>query len=368
MNQKLIAVAVVALLVVSTAAPALAAEDGLAVSVTQAGNDADVTINVTDNGTAAPNASVDVSVLGVLEDSDSNESDEETGTVTIGGTYETDANGTVTLSAPSEDVRVSVTATVDNRTASTTTIFESDGGDEVFGQQVQAFAHRLLASSDNGIGPSVSEFVTENNPGANNRPDHAGPPADAGPDENVTDGGENETVDDENERGPPEHAGPDGNETDDDDRGPFQAGDRDTDRVRDQDEDPDQDTDRDRTQVRDPDQDTDRDLNENPGSTDEEPDRDRKHDEPDGDDDDNEGVERGPPDHAGPGDDDTNGDDVEQANDEADEASEADDGSDDETDDGEEADDGVSEADDEADDETDADGERGPLDHAGPPN
>ncbi|WP_136688458.1 hypothetical protein [Halorhabdus amylolytica] len=309
MNQKLIAVAVATLLVVSTAAPAVAAEDGLAVSVTQAGNDADVTISVTDNGSAVPNASVDVEALTVLRDSDgeteANETEDRTEDVTIGGTYETDANGTVTLDAPERNVRVSVTATVDDRTASTTTVLEGDDVEEAFGQQVQAFVHRLLASSGPGIGPAVSEFVTENNPGADNRPDHAGPPAHAGPGENVTDdddrdkrgppehagaGGNEADDDDRDKRGPPEHAGAGGNEADDD-RSPSQAGDREQDRDRDKVEEPDQDQDRDREQ--------DRDLD----STDEEPDRDRDRDGSDEDDDDeqdDDGEERGPPDHAGP--------------------------------------------------------------------
>jgi hypothetical protein len=253
MRTRTFAIAAAALVVVSMAAPALAAtDDGLTVDVTQA--DRTVTIGVTDNGTAVANATVNVTVLEVLEDSDTagenetagnettnetdastNETVEETNetdtnetetNVSIGGTYETDANGTVTLDAPSTGVRVSVTATVDNRTASTTTTLYAAGEDDetdAFGQRVQAFVHELLASGDSGpgIGQAVSEFVTANNPGADNRPDHAGPPADAGPGMNDSD--DNETVEEDDERGPPEHAGADNettedNATDDDDR------------------------------------------------------------------------------------------------------------------------------------------------------
>ena len=265
MNRKLTAVAVAALMVLSVTAPALAADEDLAVSVTQAGNDADVTISVTENGSAAPNATVDVAVREVLEDEDDN----ETTNVTIGGTYETGPDGTVQLGAPSADVRVDVTATLANRTASTTTVLESADGNEsedAFGQQVQAFVQQLLDGDRNGtgIGGAVSEFVTANNPGADNRPDHAGPPEDIGPGDNETD-----------KRGPPDHAGPDGNETDDDDRRgpPDHAGPSDDDEGDDTDEQEDE-------------------------LEDEETEDEQEDEAEDGDSDDT--GDNGPPDHAGP--------------------------------------------------------------------
>lgn len=74
----------------------------------------------------------------------------------------------------------------------------SENATDAFGLQVSEFVHSLLASNDTSnesIGQQVSAFVTANNPGADKRPDHAGP-----------DG--NET------QGPPDHAGGNGNGAD----------------------------------------------------------------------------------------------------------------------------------------------------------
>ncbi|WP_255151624.1 collagen-like triple helix repeat-containing protein [Halorarius halobius] len=93
---------------------------------------------------------------------------------------------------------------------------ETENETDAFGMEVSAFVHSLLDgnTTNESIGQQVSEFVTANNPGADNRPDHAGPPEDRGPG-NETERGppENAGPDGDTERGPPEDKGPDGNET-----------------------------------------------------------------------------------------------------------------------------------------------------------
>jgi len=86
-------------------------------------------------------------------------------------------------------------------------VTDSDEEDGPFGQRVAAFVHDLLDSGDydGNIGQAVSEFVTENNPGADNRPDDAGPPEDRGDDEAG------------DEQSPPEDAGPPEDRDDDED-------------------------------------------------------------------------------------------------------------------------------------------------------
>lgn len=67
-----------------------------------------------------------------------------------------------------------------------------------FGQQVVAFIDYMRNAEDGeerNLGQAISNWVTANNPGADNRPDHAGPPDDKGPSA-------------ETERGPPEDKGP----------------------------------------------------------------------------------------------------------------------------------------------------------------
>ncbi|MEF8841857.1 MAG: hypothetical protein V5A62_09570 [Haloarculaceae archaeon] len=85
-----------------------------------------------------------------------------------------------------------------------------EDSDEPFGHWVSAFVHSLLDSEDSeerNLGQMVSEFVTENNPGADDRPDHAGPPEDRGNDDEE---------DEDGERGPPEDAGPPADRGEDD--------------------------------------------------------------------------------------------------------------------------------------------------------
>lgn len=78
---------------------------------------------------------------------------------------------------------------------------------DAFGLEVSAFVHSLLEDRDDddrGIGQRVSAFVTANNPGADHRPDHAGPPEDRG-----------EGASDDKRQGPPEDKGPDAQDDDD---------------------------------------------------------------------------------------------------------------------------------------------------------
>ena len=84
-----------------------------------------------------------------------------------------------------ETVTVSVRATLDDLTAETTV--ELGGSDAeadrpaAFGQLLSSFVKSLLDEErEGGIGQTVSEYARENNPGADNRPDHAGPPEDRG--------------------------------------------------------------------------------------------------------------------------------------------------------------------------------------------
>ncbi|WP_434520927.1 DNA primase [Halorubrum sp. AS12] len=183
----------------------LEAPDGLELEVDD--TDEEPTVTVTDADEGVANATVDVALA---DDADENASYAGT------GDYQTDENGTVGLPAAEEDVAVDVTASYDDRTASTTV--ELAGGEEEenaseetpFGQLMRDFIENI-SDREGGIGAAVSDFATENNPG--NAPDHAGGPG--GPDD--ADG--NET--DENESAPgnaPDHAGPDGDE--DDERGP----------------------------------------------------------------------------------------------------------------------------------------------------
>ncbi|MDH5018930.1 hypothetical protein [Halobacterium rubrum] len=149
-------------------------EESLAVDVTQA-DDGSATVDVTTNGTGVANASVGVTA----QDNVSYAGE---------GDYETGENGTVDLPAPEQNVTVDVTAEADNLTASATatlTAVEDNGSEanESFGARVSAFVHSLQAGG-NMSGHAVAAFVTDNNPGADNRSDNAnaGPPEEKGND------------------------------------------------------------------------------------------------------------------------------------------------------------------------------------------
>ncbi|SEW18413.1 hypothetical protein [Halobacterium jilantaiense] len=164
--------------------------DELAVGVTQA-DDGSAAVSVTTNGTGVPNASVAVAA----QDNVSYAGE---------GNYAADENGTVGLPAPEQNVTVDVTADADNQTATTTatlTVSENATDEDAFGARVSAFV-RALQLDGNMSGQAVAEFVTANNPGADNRSDTAnqGPPEDAGNDESEDDAdADDEPEDDESD-------------------------------------------------------------------------------------------------------------------------------------------------------------------------
>jgi len=88
-----------------------------------------------------------------------------------------------------------------------------------FGQQIVAYIDYLREETDKTgreFGQAVAAFASGENPGADNRPDHAGPPEDKGPDADKERGppedkGPNAK---DKERGPPDHAGPDADDED----------------------------------------------------------------------------------------------------------------------------------------------------------
>jgi len=90
----------------------LEAPDGLVIDVES--TDGEPVVTVTDNDTAVENASVNVTTA-----------DGQNVTYADEGDYETDENGTVTLSAAEEDVTIDVTATDENESVSTTVDLET---------------------------------------------------------------------------------------------------------------------------------------------------------------------------------------------------------------------------------------------------
>jgi hypothetical protein len=126
--------------------------------------DGTATVSVTQYGEAVANATVVV---------------ETPGNYTGEGTYETDANGTVALAAPNGTVTATIAATAGDLSAETTVELGGGSFGEAmnFGQLVSSFVNSLLDDDrKGGIGQIVSEFVREHNPGADKRPEHAGPP------------------------------------------------------------------------------------------------------------------------------------------------------------------------------------------------
>ncbi|ELZ67989.1 hypothetical protein C457_11565 [Haloferax prahovense DSM 18310] len=194
--------------------------DDLDVAVSQDENES-VTITVTEDGEPVENASVAVE-----------------GNYTDAGEYETDANGTVELTAPLQTVTVDVTAEYDGLSVETTATLQGEvAEDDPFGQLVSRFVERLKDTGGDGpIGQAVSDFVTENNPGNadDKRPDHAGPknssddadgeedaPGNSGKAKNGSAGGppehaNNDKASDEDEQQTAETEETDEEETDDD--------------------------------------------------------------------------------------------------------------------------------------------------------
>jgi hypothetical protein len=122
----------------------------LAVGVEQ-DDDGTVTVSVDRLGEPVTNATVTVEA-------------DENDTYAGAGEYETDESGTVVLPAPSENVTVSVTATDDGETATTTADLAPPEPIGPFGQVVSAFVDALKGAGFTGIGSQVSDFVTSNNP------------------------------------------------------------------------------------------------------------------------------------------------------------------------------------------------------------
>ncbi|MFC3477983.1 hypothetical protein [Halobacterium litoreum] len=172
-------------------------EADLSVAVSQA-TDGSATVSVT-NATGAGVANASVAVTAV-----------DNATYAGSGDYTADENGTVDLPAPEQNVTVDVTASANDRTASTTTTLTvAEEGDEnetdSFGARVSAYVGFLQANG-NMSGHAVAEFVTANNPGADNRPDHVDPgPKDDGDEadeeDESEDGDDADTEDDERGNG-----------------------------------------------------------------------------------------------------------------------------------------------------------------------
>jgi hypothetical protein len=160
--------------------------------------DGTATVTVTRNDNAVENATVNVT-SDVAYDGN--------------GTYTTNADGMVGLSAPDRNVTVTVTATNGSETTTATADLASveNGGYANFGLWISSYVQDLKSEGYFGkeFGQKVSEFATENNPGADNRPDRAGPPEKS---DTASEGGDtaksNEGASgEEKRRGPPEHAG-----------------------------------------------------------------------------------------------------------------------------------------------------------------
>lgn len=186
-------------------------DSGLEVTAEQNIDDS-VTVTVTDDRDPVENATVNVS-SDVPYDGN--------------GTYETDADGEVDLPAPEENTTLIINASYDGSTANTTfeVVLEENGGYENFGQWISSYVKQLQSEGYFGFGPKVSDFATENNPGADNKPDHAGPPEDDGEDDAEASGDSEADTEGDDERGPPEHANANakGGEDEEDDEDESQA-------------------------------------------------------------------------------------------------------------------------------------------------
>ncbi|ELZ34404.1 hypothetical protein C474_01821 [Halogeometricum pallidum JCM 14848] len=166
---------------------------------------AGVEIDVSRGGEAVENATVNVT-------SDGNYS----GT----GTFETGADGTVSLAAPTENVSITVSATADGDTVSETVELTTEfvGEQRNFGQAVRAFLDALRTAGFNGPpGRIISDFATANNPGnADDAPGRsdASDQSDAPGRSDARGQAKKDAADDK--RGPPEHAksGQDGDDSD----------------------------------------------------------------------------------------------------------------------------------------------------------
>jgi hypothetical protein len=178
----------------------LPVDTGLAVELRQ-NSDGTATVTVTDDGSTVENATVTVTSDAPYDGN---------------GTDSTNAEGTVGLPAPEQNVTVTVTATNGSEGATTTADLEvvENGGYENFGQWVSAYVQQLKDEGYFGkeFGREVSDFATENNPGSDNRPEHAGPPE---REEEDSDDDDEDASEKGQRRGPPVHANAAEEETDD---------------------------------------------------------------------------------------------------------------------------------------------------------
>ena len=110
---------------------------------------------------------------------------------------------------------MTVTVTASNGSEEATATADLDvvenAGFANFGQWVSSYVHQLRDDGYFGaeFGQKVSEFATENNPGADKRPDHAGPNEQAGDEETESSGeadGATGPAPEDGNRGPPAHA------------------------------------------------------------------------------------------------------------------------------------------------------------------
>lgn len=111
-NQTIAAIVLSVIVVFSMVGPAIAIaqEDDLELTVDTEGND-EVVVTVTANETAVENATVNVT-------------DDENVTYADAGEYNTDENGTVSLSTPDQTVAVTITATEGDRITETSLVLE----------------------------------------------------------------------------------------------------------------------------------------------------------------------------------------------------------------------------------------------------
>ncbi|AKH97110.1 hypothetical protein HLASF_0614 [Halanaeroarchaeum sulfurireducens] len=206
-----------------------APDDDLTVTVSATVDDLNATttatLTATDLSVAATQTDDGELAIDVTEDGDHVEN--ATVTVESGNQYEHDGthtapNGTLTLSPPTENVTVYVTATVEDERATTSVdlVAENDTtANNDFATSLVAFIGFLQSEDVDGpIGQHIADFVHANNPAAGNGqgpPDHAGGPNGADDAGNDTDE-DDETDDDRN--GPPSFANAGG--PDEHDQGP----------------------------------------------------------------------------------------------------------------------------------------------------
>ena len=199
-------IAVVIALIVATSALSPLAIGGVAADE---GDSSDLSIGISQGATyvtvTAINNSTGMTVADVNVTIESNGSYNASGV--------TNGIGSVSFDAPNETVNATVTAEKNGTTAMTNMTLVANEGDGPgfvpLGQRVASYAHGLQADGSGGIGPLISNFVT--NQAGGGPPAHAGPPDDAGPSSDE-DGDECSTGGPPADAGPPDDAGPNSDE------------------------------------------------------------------------------------------------------------------------------------------------------------